>query len=386
MHWKLCLCRWSMFLSVLAVSLPFVGTPVQGGEAAEAIRQAKSLSRAFREAAESTTPSVVTLIAKSKPQFGRNRDELRELLKDPRFRRLFPDGVLPNDIPEEGDDSELPDLPGLTTQVGSGVIVDSGGIILTNNHLVADADEVVIRFPDGSEAKATEIKTDPLSDLAIVRVEIDGKLRAAKLGDSSRMNVGDWVIAIGSPFELETTVSAGIISGMGRGIAKIERGKLLQTDAAINPGNSGGPLVNLDGQVVGINTAIASSNGGYQGIGFVIPSNRAKWVMKELLTHGSVRRAFLGIHIDELSPVTAEKLNLPARSGVYVVDVLNDGPAQDAGMRINDVIVEFAGERVRGWRDLQDVVEQKPIDSKQAVKVIRDGKPITMTVTLTALK
>jgi serine protease Do len=144
--------------------------------------------------------------------------------------------------------------------------------------------------------------------------------------------------------------------------------------------------VNLDGEVVGVNTAIASMSGGYQGIGFAIPINRAKWVSKELLAHGKVRRAYLGIHIDELTPEAAEKLNLTARSGVFVINVINDSPADKAGLRTNDVIVEFAGERVRKPRDLQDVVEQKPIDSQQVLKVMRGGKPINVTVTLEPLR
>jgi len=348
----------------------------------EAIDHAKSLSRAFRHAAESTMPSVVTLIAKTKPRVGRNREELLELLDDPRFRRLFPGGELPMEIPEDDPQSAIPPMP---SQMGAGVIIDAKGVILTNSHVVQDADEIIVRLKDGQELKVVEVKTDPKSDLAVVRITPKQKLKAVQLGDSSQLNIGDWVIAIGSPFELEATVSAGIISGKGRGIEKIERGKLLQTDAAINPGNSGGPLVNLDGEVVGINTAIATRNGGYQGIGFAIPINRAKWVSRELLDHGQVRRAYLGIHIDELSPQAAEKLNLAARSGAYVKDVVEGSPADVAGLKTNDVIIEFAGERVLGPRDLQDVVEQKPIDSQQAFKIMRGGKPVTLKVTLQAL-
>jgi serine protease Do len=251
--------------------------------------------------------------------------------------------------------------------------------------VVEDAAEIVVRFTDGRELKASEVKTDPLSDLAIVRVQDGPRMPTARLGDSSALEIGDWVIAIGSPFELETTVSAGIISGQGRGIEKIQRGRLIQTDAAINPGNSGGPLVNLDGEVIGINTAIASNSGGYQGIGFAIPINRARWVMRELLDHGTVRRAYLGIRIDELSPQAAQKLKLPPRSGVFIVDVVRESPADAAGLRTNDVITEFAGERVRGPRDLQDVVEQKPLGSRHPVQVMRDGKAVTVTVTLQPL-
>lgn len=354
----------------------------RGDDAASAINHAKALSRAFRSAAETNLPAVVTIVSKRKPSEANNPEDLRRLLRDPRFRRLFPDGEVPLDIPEDGENFEMPALP---AQVGSGVVIDPAGIILTNNHVVENADEIVVRFSDGRELLATDSRLDELSDLAVIRVKPDGTLPAAKLGDSSSLSIGDWVIAIGSPFELEATVSAGIISGKGRGIDKIQRGKLIQTDAAINPGNSGGPLVNLDGEVIGINTAIASSNGGYQGIGFAIPVNRAKWVSKELLEHGKVRRAYLGIRIDELTPATAAELKLPPRSGVFVVNVLNDGPADEAGIKVNDVIIEFANERVRGPRDLQDVVEQKPIDSEQVVKIIRKGKPESVTVKLRSL-
>lgn len=358
-----------------------VAQPAQ--DTAEAMMHAKALSRAFRHAAEATMPSVVTVISKEKPDGGRSPEEMRELLRDPRFRRLFPDGQLPFDLPENGQLDEMPALP---TQVGSGVVINaSSGVILTNNHVVENADEIVVRFADGREVPAKDVKRDELSDLAIVRVTPDSQLKAAKLGNSDSLEIGDWVIAIGSPFELEATVSAGIISGKGRGIDKIRRGQLIQTDAAINPGNSGGPLVNLDGEVVGVNTAIASSSGGYQGVGFAIPANRAKWVVSELLNHGKVRRAFLGIKIDELTTETAGKLKLPPRSGVFVTDVIQEGPADVAGMKVNDVIVEFADIRVLGPRDLQDAVEQKPIDSSQQVKVLRGGKPVTLTVTLKSL-
>jgi serine protease Do len=184
---------------------------------------------------------------------------------------------------------------------------------------------------------------------------------------------------------LEATVSAGIISGKGRGIEKIRRGRLLQTDAAINPGNSGGPLVNLDGEVIGINTAIASNSGGYQGIGFAIPINRGKWVARELLDFGKVRRAYLGIRIGELTPQAARQLELPARAGVWVLATVPNGPAADAGIANDDVIVEFAGTPVRSPGDLQDVVEQKPIGSTQEVVVIRAGERIRRDVKMVAL-
>lgn len=364
---------WSYWVSGIVLSLVMVGTlAAQDVD----IVGAKALSKAFRRASERSTPAVVTVVAKTKP---RSPQELRELLRDPRFKDLFPDGQIPFELPEDGE------VPELNNQVGSGVIVDATGVILTNNHVVEDADSVLVRLSDGRELTATEIKTDPMSDIAVLKVAAGKPLPTAAIGDSSKLEIGDWVIAIGSPFELESTVSAGIISGKGRGIEKIRRGRLLQTDAAINPGNSGGPLVNLDGEVIGINTAIATSSGGYQGIGFAIPIDRAKWVMRELLTQGAVRRAYLGIRIGEMTAANAEKLKLATRSGVLVVDVVPGSPAEEAGMKRNDVIVDFAGEPVRAPRDLQDVAEQKDIGSKQPTKVIRDGQPLTLQVVMKAL-
>jgi serine protease Do len=276
-------------------------------------------------------------------------------------------------------------MPGFDKNVGSGVVMESQGVILTNTHVVANADEVLVRLADGNEMPAKSILTDPLGDVAVLRVTPDSPLPTAKLGDSEALEVGEWVIAIGSPFELETTVSAGIISGKGRGIERIKRGRLIQTDAAINPGNSGGPLVNLDGEVVGINTAIATSNGGYQGIGFAIPVNRAKWIARELLDHGAVRRAYLGIKIGELEAEAARKIKLPPRSGVWVEGIVSGGPADEAGMKYGDVIVTFDNRPVKVPGDLQDVVETKAIGSKQTLEIVRQSKKISLTVTVQAL-
>jgi len=350
------------------------------------VSHAKALSNAFRQAARQTSPSVVTILSKTRIAMGRGPADLRELFRDPRFRDLFPDG-LPLEVPEEDGGEEEGDSDGaFASHVGSGVIIDTDGLILTNNHVVEDAQEVTVRLSDGREFKATDIRRDPLSDVAILKIESPGMLRAAKLGDSDSLDIGDWVIAIGSPFELETTVSAGIISGKGRGIHQIVRGTLLQTDAAINPGNSGGPLVNLNGEVIGINTAIASNSGGYQGIGFAIPISRAKWVSDELLKFGKVRRAFLGVRIEDLSAEKGKELGRPARSGVLVVDAIPSGPAAQAGIKARDVIIEFGGRPTRRVRELMDEVEQKPLDSKQEVKVFRDGATKTFEVTVKALE
>jgi serine protease Do len=354
----------------------------------EAMRHARSLSFAFRRAAEHVMPAVVTVTALHKVSNSR-RQQLQDLMRDPRFREFFPDR-LPFEIPDESEDEDEQDdvFPeeNFSRNVGSGVVIDSAGIVLTNNHVVENAEKVLIRLADGSEAVATEILADPKSDLAIVKIKADSPLPAASLGDSAGMSIGDWVIAIGSPFELEATVSAGIISAKGRSISRIERSRLLQTDAAINPGNSGGPLVSLEGKVVGINTAIATLTGGYQGVGFAIPVNQAKWISQELLEHGKVRRAYLGIRIAELNAEAAAKLELRARSGVLVVNVLSGSPADTAEMEANDVIVDFAGIAVRAPGDLQSAVEQKPIGSDQSVTVVRSGEEVVLQVKVTALE
>jgi serine protease Do len=196
------------------------------------------------------------------------------------------------------------------------------------------------------------------------------------------LQIGDWVIAIGSPFELETTVSAGIISGSGRELGSVPRAKFLQTDAAINPGNSGGPLVNLDGEVVGINTAIASNSGGYQGIGFAIPINTAKWITRQLIEKGSVERAYLGVKIGQVNKELAEQFGVERDKGVLVAEVMPNTPASDAGFEDGDIIVSFGGKPVNDPRTLQELVERVPLDSQQKVTVIREGKEKTLSVSV----
>lgn len=282
------------------------------------VEQANSLSRAFREAAHVAMPSVVTVYShESAKKVKAERGERgmggqmmpfggEDLFKGTPFEGRFKD-MVPN-TPEGG--FQTPPREGM----GTGVIIDKSGIILTNNHVVEGADTVTVHFSDGREYKATEVKTDPHSDLAVVRIKAEGDLPAAHLGNSDDLEIGDWVIAIGNPFEQEKTVTAGIISGKARSLG-MGRGGYLQTDAAINPGNSGGPLVNLTGEVVGINTAIASSSGGYQGIGFAIPINEAKWVTDQLVKNGSVSRGYLGIGIGEIRPELAAKLGVKPGDG-----------------------------------------------------------------------
>ncbi len=343
------------------------------------LRHAEQLSEAFHNAAEIALPSVVTIHSKTNAHPVTNQRGHSQLppgenpFKGTPFEEYFKE----NPFGGQGQfHSQMPRREGM----GSGVIIDSSGIVLTNNHVVEGADDVTVHLADGREFKAQDIKTDPETDLAVIRIHGAGSLPAARLGDSDKLQIGDWVIAIGSPFELDQTVSAGIISGRGRELSSIRRAKFLQTDAAINPGNSGGPLVNLQGEIVGINTAIATNNGSFNGIGFAVPSNLAKWVTGHLINKGSVQRAYLGVGISELTGDLAEKLGT-GDAGVLVTQVHPDTPAADAGFQPGDVITSFAGQSVDEPRELQELVERVPLDSKQEVTVVRQGKTMTLSVT-----
>ncbi len=353
-------------------------------------QHAMGLSQVFRKTAEEIVPAVVTIETSTKARQVRGGDMhpgdsdgmLEENpFKGTPFEDFFKDNAPNGRFHGRGGRQQMPRREG----TGSGVIIDKSGLILTNNHVVEGADEVTVRLNDGREFKGTDIHTDPHSDLAILRIKATGSLPYARLGDSNKMGIGDWVIAVGNPFGLDSTVSAGIISGKGRELGAGQRTRYLQTDAAINPGNSGGPLVNLDGEVVGINTAIATNSGGYQGVGFAIPSNLAKWVVQQLAKSGSVQRAYLGVGIEPVSGDLAHKFGVERGHGVLVAEVFPQSPAAEAGFKEGDVITNFAGTEVKTPRDLQEIVEQAPLGSKQAVVVQRDGKPVNLQVTVKQL-
>lgn len=344
---------------------------------------AQNLSDAFRKAADVTLPTVVTIESHSKPHETRGQGKGRMQVENPFQGTPFED-FFKDDMPfgfrfDDGQGMHsfrTPPRHGM----GSGVIVDRSGIVLTNNHVVEGADEVTVRLADGREFKAQDIKTDPETDLAVLRIEGAGSLPAARLGDSDGVQIGDWVIAVGNPFGFDSTVSAGIISSKGRELPANKRIRLLQTDAAINPGNSGGPLVNLDGEVVGINTAIASSNGGFQGIGFAIPSNQARWVMKQLIEKGTVARSWLGVGIEKVNADLARQFGIDRRDGVIVAEIRPNSPAAEAGFEEGDVVVAYGGKPIHTPRDLQELVERTPVDSRQAVKVLRNGREMELQV------
>jgi serine protease Do len=280
-----------------------------------------------------------------------------------------------------------PRRPFKAKSLGSGFLIDSKGFIITNNHVVENADEIVVKLSTGKEFKAKVVGRDPKTDLALIEIKGDAKdLPALTLGDSNSLRVGEWVMAIGNPFGLENTVTVGIVSALGRHINQGPYDNFIQTDAAINPGNSGGPLLNTSGQVVGINTAIFSRGGGNIGIGFAIPVDLAKEIVPQLKERGRVTRGWLGVMIQKVTPDIAETLGLDEPKGALVADVVKDGPAESAGLKQGDVIVEFDGQAINDSSELPLLVARTPIGRSVALVVIRDKKRQNISVTIGELK
>jgi len=268
------------------------------------------------------------------------------------------------------------------SSLGSGFIIDPSGYIVTNNHVIADADEITVRLQDDTILKATVVGRDEKTDLALLKVESDKPLPATKWGDSEKTRIGDWVIAIGNPFGLGGSVSAGIVSARQRDINAGPYDDFIQTDAAINRGNSGGPMFNLDGEVVGINTAIFSPTGGSVGIGFAIPSSLVKNIIAQLRENGEVRRGWLGVRIQTVTEELAEGLRLDTTQGALVASVTEGGPAEAAGIVQGDVVLEFNGRVVPDMRKLPRMVAETPIGEAVDVVVWRKGKRVTVKVDL----
>ncbi|MFQ5965278.1 MAG: DegQ family serine endoprotease [Candidatus Scalinduaceae bacterium] len=332
---------------------------------------ANTLEKSLELVAEYVKPSVVsiTTVKVFKHPTRRFHGDRREKRRDP-FRDFFGedffDRFLPRQRPPEGEFK--------TQSLGSGVIVDKRGYILTNNHVVADMDELKVRLSDKGEFDAEIIGTDPQTDLAVIKIEGEN-LIPAKMGDSDEIKPGQWAIAVGNPFGLTSTVSVGVISAIGRsgvGIAQYEN--FIQTDAAINPGNSGGPLVNIKGEVIGVNTAIFTRSGGYQGIGFAIPVNMAKAVLRDLIEKGKVTRGWLGVVIQNLDPSLAKQFNVNVTEGVLISDVQDDSPAKEAGFERGDIVTEYNNKKITDINELRNKVAQTEVGKKVEVKVLRGSK------------
>jgi len=281
------------------------------------------------------------------------------------------------------NDQEKQGVPRKVSSLGSGFVIDPSGLIVTNNHVIEGADEIIINFTDGTKLKVVKVLGhDSKTDLALLKVEPKQPLKAVTFGDSAKMRVGDWVMAIGNPFGLGGTVTVGIISAKKRDINAGPYDDFLQTDAAINRGNSGGPLFNMDGEVIGVNTAIISPSGGSIGIGFAVPSNSAVQVVDQLKQFGETRRGWLGVHVQNVTEEIAESLGMKEATGALVANVSPDSPAATAGIQPSDVILKFDGQPVENMRGLPRAVAATPIGKAVPVEVLRKGQTLDVTVTV----
>jgi serine protease Do len=344
------------------------GHAKQSAISKEAINTLSAYSNAMVEVVAAVKPTVVN-ISTTKIVTQQSNPQGR-FFNDPFFRRFFGDQLPGNSNPRQQERSSL----------GSGVIVSDEGYIITNNHVIKDADTITVTLADKREFQGELIGTDPKTDVAVIKITAKN-LNAIDWGSSEDLKVGETVIAVGSPYGLQQTVTSGIVSAKGRANVRIaDYEDFIQTDAAINPGNSGGPLINIKGELVGINTAIFSTTGGYQGIGFSIPSNMVKVVMESLIKHGKVVRGWLGVTIQPVTKQLAEQFNLDKIQGALVSDVSDDSPADHAGFKRGDVILEVDGKKVLGPTALRNMVAAKAPGTKVKFKVSRNGSIINITV------
>ena len=360
-------------LFVLVITLGVMQTLVVSASAAEN-PAVVDLSNAITAVSKQAIPAVAHIEVTQRQEI---KNPLLPFENDPFFHYFF-------NAPRKMPKKFKREMKGL----GSGMIMDPDGNILTNNHVVAGANEIEVLLADGNRYKAKLVGADPKTDLAVIKIKAEGKLPYVVFGDSDKMEVGNWVIAIGHPRGLDQTVTQGIIS------AKHRRGILdptsyqdyLQTDAAINPGNSGGPLLNLEGQVIGVNAAIFSESGGFEGIGFAIPSNMAVYISKALIAHGRVERGWLGVTIQELTPDLIKAMNLSISKGALIADVLKGGPADAAGIQKGDVVTAYQGNEISNGSALQNEVARTAIGQEVMVTVYRSGKTQALKVKIENLE
>jgi serine protease Do len=370
----------TMMSLVIVVALT---DPVLAQSSAKA---AKELSGAFSAASKTAMPAVVSIKVEKAVEtgpmtfgtpFGYN--DPFGLFDDDLLRKFFGDRL----PPQQQQQQQQSPRKYYERGQGSGFIMSKDGYILTNNHVVGDVDKITVELKDGRKFEnAKLIGTDPDSEVALIKIEGDN-FPVLPMGDSDKIEIGDWVIAIGNPFGLNETVTVGVISAVGRSNVHIAAYEdFIQTDAAINPGNSGGPLINLDGQVIGINTAIFSQSGGYMGIGFAIPINMARNIEQQLKSHGKVTRGYLGIYGQDITPEMAKLLQLKSSQGVIVASVEKDSPADKAGLKSHDVLLEMSGKKIESYDSFRNEVAMLSPDSKITFLVSRDGKTTEITVTL----
>ncbi len=346
-------------LLLLAISLP----------SSQAADRPKSvdLSTAIINVAKGAMPAVVYIEVTESQEV---TNPFLPFESDPFLRRFFGTPQMPKKFKQE--------VKGL----GSGMIMDGEGHILTNYHVAGGATKIQVGLADGSKFPAKLVGGDPKTDLAVIKIEGKGGLPHVTFGDSDKVEVGEWVVAIGAPRALEKSVTQGIISAKHRRGITDPSGyeDFLQTDAPINPGNSGGPLLNLYGEVIGVNAAIASQSGGFEGIGFTIPSNMAVHVARSLIAHGKVERGWMGVSIQDLTPELAKKVHAEGQKGVLIADVVKGGPADKAGLKKDDIIISYRGKEVTDSSVLRDEVARTPIGENAKVTILRNGKKEDLTV------
>jgi len=342
----------------------------------QAIETLRNTSKAFSEIAKRVTPAVVAV--KVEKEISSNMDMFNSPFDDEFFRRFFgPQFAPPSHPRSEKREGQ-----------GSGFIISADGYILTNNHVVAEVDKITVVLKDGRKLDAKVIGTDEKSEVALIKVEA-ANLPTVELGDSDELEVGEWVIAVGNPFGLAETVTVGVVSAKGRQIGITDGGyeDFIQTDAAINPGNSGGPLLNIDGKVVGINTAIITQSGGYMGVGLAIPINMAKLIKDQLMTKGKVERGYIGVTMNPegLTQELAESFGLDKNVGVLVTEVEPESPAEKAGLKQGDVILKMNGKDIRTNESLRNTVSLMAPGTKINLTIFRDGKEKEITVEVGSL-
>jgi serine protease Do len=360
---------WLIFgISLISLAIAWGGPPPSAVDATAAPAVAPAPAPAlpaegFADIAQAVTPAVVNIVA-ARPQGRDLRGQMEEFFN-------FRGPRMPHDIPEPRGGGQ-----------GSGVIVTPDGYVLTNNHVVDSAKELTVTLPDKREFKGRIVGTDPKTDLAVVK--IDGKdLPSVRWGDSSKLRVGDYVLAVGNPFGLNSTVTLGIVSALGRGRMGITQYEdFIQTDAAINPGNSGGALVNTKGELVGINTAIFSRSGGSEGVGFAVPTSLGRPIFDSLAKTGKVVRGWLGIGIQDVTQDLAKSFEVKESKGALVSEVKEDSPAERGGLKPGDIITVYQGASVPDGVTLQRLVAKTPIGTKASVRVVRDGREKDLTVTV----
>ena len=331
---------------------------------------AKPMPSSFADLAEKLMPSVVNI----------STTQTIKTQSNP-FPFQFPPG---SPFEEMFRDFDRP-TERKATSLGSGFIINKDGIVVTNNHVIANADDIIVKV-DNKEYEAKVLGADPYSDLAVLKIESSKSFKVVEFGNSDKARVGDWVVAIGNPFGLGGTVTSGIISARNRDINLTRYDDFIQTDASINQGNSGGPLFNMDGDVIGINTAIISPSGASSGIGFAIPANAASSIIAQLIKYGETKRGWLGVRIQSVTKEIATVAGLNEPSGAFIGGVSENSPAKKAGIKTGDIILEFDGQKIKTMRNLPKIVANTKVGKKVSVRIWRDKKSITKRLTLGRLE